>query len=63
MERLCKLCLKDLYILKNYISANYNDWDKEYVIESLENAIQKVTEIRVMNNQKQGVMGALEDWI
>lgn len=62
MERLTKLCLKDLYILREFAQKNYNELDKQLILENLEIAIQKVEEIRNENARNNNVEVSL-DWI
>ena len=62
MERLTKLCLKDLYILREFTQKNYNELDKQLILENLEIAIQKVAEIRNENARNNNVEVSL-DWI
>lgn len=63
MERLTKLCLKDLYILRDYLSANYIDFDKDWVLDQINIAIQKVTKIREINKEYHNDSEVFEDWI
>ena len=66
MERLTKLCVKDLYILRDYLSANYDDFDRDWVLDQLDIAIQKVNSIREIAKTKNARNKSLEgefDWI
>lgn len=57
-SRLFKLVLKDIAILREYISANYEEFDKDWMLDQLaiaENAIRKILPEREK--------GESEDWI
>lgn len=65
MERLTKLCLKDLYILREYVSANYSDFDSDWVLDQIDIAIGRISKLREMAKleNEESNSEVIPDWI
>lgn len=65
MERLTKLCLKDLYILREYASANYSDFDSDWVLDQIDIAIGRISKLREMAKleNEESNSEVIPDWI
>lgn len=57
-SRLFLLVLKDLAILRDYISANYEEYDKDWMLDQVHKA---ETAIRQMLPERED--GSFKDWI